>query len=500
MRWNDDALYEQFLLRDPADNGKFLTGVLTTGIYCLPSCPARRPKRENVRFFHTPDEARGSGLRPCHRCRPDFFYRGEEWHENLFEQTAARVRRDPAAFGDVPDLAAAAGLSRSALGDLFREHAHESPGAFLRRVRVEYVCRLLGQGSRPADAAVAAGFESSSAFHEQFVARTGLTPGVYASLGSEFTLRLPAGYRYREVLAFYGRDALSVSESVSGAGLRKCTRVEGKPALIEIGFAGDTARCRVDCAPREGHRAVVRMLGIDSDAAGFERQFSSDPMLGPTIARQKGLRIPLTPEPWEALAWAIIGQQISVKVAVALRRELIVAAGEAHPSGLRAHPGAAAVAELDGETLRKLKFSGSKAEYLLTAARAVAGGELPLPSLREKSARHAARLMNGIRGIGPWTVQYAFLRGLGFADCLPAGDAGLAQGLARLLETRPAEAQVRETMARFSPWRSLATYHVWASLKAQGPPDAALQNGGTHPSSRDPAARTCACSSEGDCE
>jgi 3-methyladenine DNA glycosylase/8-oxoguanine DNA glycosylase len=117
------------------------------------------------------------------------------------------------------------------------------------------------------------------------------------------------------------------------------------------------------------------------------------------------------------------------------------------------------------DTLRKLKFSGSKAEYLLAAARAVVIGELPLASLREMSARRAARLLGGIRGIGPWTVQYALLRGLGFADCLPAGDAGLAQGLARLLEARPAEARIRELLAKFSPWRSLATYHIWASLK-----------------------------------
>ena len=470
MRWNDkgrndDALYAQFLRRDPADNGKFLTGVLTTGIYCLPSCPARRPKRENVRFFRTPEAARQSGLRPCCRCRPDFFYRGEEWHENLFEQTAARVRENPGAFADVRDVGQAAGLSRSALADLFRQHAQESPGAFLRRVRVEKVCQLLQRGEKPAAASAAAGFESSSTFHEQFVARTALTPGTYANLGQEFDLRLPAGYRLREVLDFFGRDAHSVSESISTAGLSKCALIDGKPALLEIEFRGGSAWCRVDCDPYEGHRAIVRMLGIHSDAAGFERQGGSDALLGPIIARQKGLRIPMTADEWEALCWAILGQQISVKAAVALRRELIGAFGELHRSGLRAHPAPEVIASLSVETLRALKFSDSKAEYLVAAARAVAGGELPLRKLREMSAPHAARLMGGVRGIGPWTVQYVFLRGLGFADCLPAGDAGLAQGLGRLLEARPREMEIREIMARFSPWRSLATYHVWASLK-----------------------------------
>ena len=106
---DDDRRYKQFLQRDRASDGKFLTGVLTTGIYCLPSCPARRPKRENVRFFKTPDEARESGLRPCHRCHPDWFYRGEEWYENLYEQTVARVRGAPDSFPGISAIGAAAG-------------------------------------------------------------------------------------------------------------------------------------------------------------------------------------------------------------------------------------------------------------------------------------------------------------------------------------------------------------------------------------------------------
>jgi 3-methyladenine DNA glycosylase/8-oxoguanine DNA glycosylase len=144
---------------------------------------------------------------------------------------------------------------------------------------------------------------------------------------------------------------------------------------------------------------------------------------------------------------------------------LIGAFGKLHSSGLRTHPGAEAIANMSVEDLRKLKFSRSKAEYLIAAATAIAAGEPAIAGLRELSARHAARLLGKIRGIGPWTVQYAFLRGFGFADCLPSGDAGLAQGLERLTGARPPETEIRETMERFAPWRSLATYHIWASLK-----------------------------------
>lgn len=274
-------------------------------------------------------------------------------------------------------------------------------------------------------------------------------------------LRLPDGYRVHEVLDFYGRDPACVSERIYSNGLEKAVIVDGRVALVEIRFDGGDALVQ----PESACGIARRMLGLESDAGEFERKHARDPLLGALIRRQKGLRIPLTPHPWEALAWAITGQQISLKAAVALRRELILGYGEQHPGGLRAHPTAERIAALDVDTLRKLKFSRSKAEYLIGAARAVVSGEIPIEGLNGASAEEAARSFGRVRGIGPWTVQYVFLRGFGLADCLPAGDAGLAQGLARLCGERPGEAKIREMMARYAPYRSFATYHVWASLK-----------------------------------
>jgi AraC family transcriptional regulator of adaptative response / DNA-3-methyladenine glycosylase II len=471
-RWDEEALYLQFLHRDSSQDGKFLTGVLTTGIYCLPSCPARRPKRENVRFFHSPDEARKSGLRPCFRCRPDSLYRGEEFHETLCEQTMARVRANPGEFRGIADMARTSGLSRTALNNLFHEHAHESPGCFLRHARTDSACQLIENGVKPGDAAAQAGFESTSSFHEQLLVRTGMTPAAYAALRSSqlFTLQLPAHYRQREVLDFFGRDNAGVSERVRPDGFSKCFEAVGRVIEVEVTFAERKAICRTnsECSYL-AHRGVQRMLGLGSDAGAFERQFSDDDLLGKLLMRQKGLRIPLTPEPWEALAWAIMGQQISLQAAVALRRGLINAKGRGasgiHGTGLRAFPSAEAVAEMDVDFLRRMKFPASKAEYLLAAARAVTTGEVPLAHCRALSTRHLGRLLSRVRGVGPWTVQYVFLRGAGFADCLPAGDAGLARGLGTLTGRRPDESGVKELLSRYSPFRSLASCHVWASLK-----------------------------------
>jgi AraC family transcriptional regulator of adaptative response / DNA-3-methyladenine glycosylase II len=388
---------------------------------------------------------------------PGVTLRNNEPDEALFEQILARMREAPDSFAH-----SVAGLRRAALDKLFHEHAHESPESCLRRLRTDHACRLIEAGNFP----TAAG--------DEFHSRIGMTPEAYAGLkkARQFTLHLPAGYRVREVLDFYGRDPASVSERVYPGGLDKALLIEGKPSLVEIRFEGGQAVVRTDgsCA-FAAHRAVTRMLGLDSDAKGFERRFAKDPLLGALIRRQRGLRIPLTPQPWEALAWAIMGQQISLKAAVALRRELITAFGEGHRGGLRAHPSAEVIAGLDVDTLRKLKFSRSKAEYLIEAARAVASGQIPMDNLRELSSQRAGRLLGSVRGIGPWTIQYVFLRGFGLADCLPSGDAGLAQGLGRLCGERPDERRIREMMARFAPFRSYATYHVWASLK-EGSEDA----------------------------
>src|SRR5947199_10551478 len=72
-------------------DGKFIIGVLTTGIYCLPSCAARPPKPQNVRLFATEGQAKAAGLRACKRCRPDLYYKGEDENLALCEGLAARV-------------------------------------------------------------------------------------------------------------------------------------------------------------------------------------------------------------------------------------------------------------------------------------------------------------------------------------------------------------------------------------------------------------------------
>jgi AraC family transcriptional regulator of adaptative response / DNA-3-methyladenine glycosylase II len=457
-------------------NGKFVIAVLTTGIYCLPSCSARPPKPENVRLFATEAEALRAGFRPCKRCRPDLYYRGEDGDVDLFEGLSARVRRAPEGFGDARDLAHACGVSQGKLENLMRKHAHASPAAWLRRERVRAACNLLLETQeRVVEVGHAAGFASESVFHRQFLALTRMTPGAYRGLDGArvFQLQLPQGYRDREVLSFHARDPESTSERVHGRRIVKALSTHEGAAVLELELERSAAWCELhtdSTISRDGmrvvHGAALRMLGLNADVTGFETRAEKDPRMAALVAARPGLRLPLTPNAFEGLCWAIIGQQINVTFASALRREVLLLAGE-EIADMRTHPTPERLAALDVGDLTRRRYSRAKAEYLIGAARAVAAGELAPEAMSEGSAVAAERKLLDIRGIGKWTARYALMRGAGFADCAPVGDVALAAALQKLVaaDERPGDAEVERLMQQFAPHRSLATCHLWASLK-----------------------------------
>ena len=450
-------------------NGKFIIGVLTTGIYCLPSCPARQPKPQNVRLFATEAQAKAAGLRACKRCRPDLFYRGEDENIALFEGLAQRVAAAPQDIADASALARAAGVSLTKLGDLFRDHAHLAPAQWLRRQRVAHAAgELLAGRDKVAEIGFGAGFESESVFHRQFLNTMRMTPGAYRALdGAQvFLLHLPSGYRAREILGYHARDPQGLSERSEGNRIWKALHTDDGPAVLEISIEPGQAWVKVHAEKKLGraamaylHGAALKILALTNDVTQFETRH---PQL---VAPRRGLRMPLLPTAFDALCWGIIGQQINVKFATSLRRDLVELAGE-KIGDMRAHPTPEAVANLDANALTSRRYSRSKTRYLIDAAQAIADKRLDIEALGEGSALAAQNRLTALRGIGIWTARYVLMRG-GFADAAPVGDVALAAALQKLhkLPERPDTDGTARLMSAFAPNRSLATMHLWTYLK-----------------------------------
>src|SRR3954470_24632076 len=149
MRMSHAAMYARLLESDATYNGRFFTGVLTTGIYCLPACKARKPKATNVRFFPTCEAARAAGLRACKKCHPDDFARGADPVLETVEALVAEVRANPANFADARAIVRRSGFGATRVFELFRQHYHTTPADLLLRARLAAVKRQLLESHAP---------------------------------------------------------------------------------------------------------------------------------------------------------------------------------------------------------------------------------------------------------------------------------------------------------------------------------------------------------------
>jgi AraC family transcriptional regulator, regulatory protein of adaptative response / DNA-3-methyladenine glycosylase II len=468
-----DQCYRAVSSRDARFDGRFVTAVRTTGIYCRPSCAAQTPRRENVRFYPHAAAAAAAGFRACRRCRPDAAPGSPDW--DVRADLAARALRgiaDGVVDTDgVPGLARRLAVSERQLHRVLVAEIGVGPLALARTRRAQTARMLVEHTSLPlTTVAFSAGFASVRQFNEVMRAEFGCPPGelrrhpaATGEAAGTLTLRLAHRMPYAAdaMLAWLAARAVpGVEEADAGVHRRVVagTVVELEPrpdaghviARLDVGELTSVglivARCR-------------RLLDLDADPVTVDETLGADPLLAPSVARRPGLRVPGSVDGFELAVRAVLGQQVSVRAARTFAGRLVQTCGKpltAQRGGLtHAFPSADEVA---GADLSGIGLTGARARTLRLLSEEVASGRLPIDPAADRDETRARLL--ALPGVGPWTADYVAMRALGDPDAFPADDLVVRRALG------PAGA---EHARRWRPWRAYAAMHLWTMTPEEKP-------------------------------
>lgn len=470
------------LARDTRFDGLFFTGVLSTGVFCRPVCPAPQPKRKNVIYFPTAAAAVSAGLRPCRRCRPEAAPGTPAW--NGTSATVSRavqlIRQGALNGGGVDALAARLGVGARHLRRLFHQHVGVPPVVMANLQRVFFARQLLAEtGLAITDIASAAGFGSIRRFNAAFrtvFARSPSdlrrtlperpSPGLPSRIRCTLNLPYRPPYQWERILAFFRERAVEGVEWADDRSYHRTIRTDHLQGCLHIRHApaANALVLQVDLSDIRGLMPVVervrRMFDLDADRQSIAHTLARDDHLAPLIERLPGLPLPGNWDPFETTVRAIAGQQVSVKAARTLLGRIVSRCGpEAEgcdADGLyRFFPTAE---ELAAAQLSGAGITGKRAATLKTVARGVAEGEIQLTIGSERS--DFIRRMVQLPGIGPWTAQYIAMRAYSDPDAFPASDLGIVQALS-CNGKRPTDQQIVARAEAWRPWRAYAATYLW---------------------------------------
>jgi AraC family transcriptional regulator of adaptative response / DNA-3-methyladenine glycosylase II len=448
--------------RDARFDGRFFIGVLTTGIYCRPVCPAPSPQERHVRYFPSAAAAAEAGLRPCLRCRPETSPGTPAWlGTSATVSRALRLIGESALDdGSVERLAEKLGIGSRHLRRLFLQHLGATPVAVAQTRRLHFAKKLIDETDLPfTQVAMASGFGSIRRFNATFQKLYARTPSELRRLARRAAEQVPKDeYRFRlrfrppfdwdSLLAFFQPRAIPGVEYVDGGCYRRTIAFDGQAGYfearrgreaLEVAIYFPDPRALVQIVER-----IRRIFDLGADPGEVVARLGSDPLLAASVAAHPGRRVPGAWDAFELAVRAILGQQVSVKAATTLAGRLAHEYGAplAGPTGLThcfPRPETLAVAKVAG-------LPGARAHAIRSLARA---------GLDFRAADALDRFRE-LPGIGEWTAQYVAMRALGEPDAFPSSDLGLlkASGLrtAKELERR-AEA--------WRPWRAYAAIHLW---------------------------------------
>ncbi|HEX2658653.1 MAG TPA: AlkA N-terminal domain-containing protein [Polyangia bacterium] len=476
------ACYRAVCLRDARFDGRFFTGVKTTGVYCRCVCPAKTPLARNVAFFPSAAAAQEAGFRPCLRCRPETAPELAAWRgtSNTVARALGLIEAGALDDAGVDGLADRLGVGGRQLRRLFRDHLGASPIAVAQTRRILLAKQLIHETRLPmAQIAFASGFGSIRRFNEAFAALFGRPPGdLRRSAQPEvpvgphgeiaLLLRYQPPYDWPAMLEFLRRRAITGLEHVSADGYARAVELSGAQGTVAVTHGeGNALRVAVRFPRLSALPAIIarlrRVFDLAADPVAIGAHLAKDPALATLVKARPGLRVPGAWDGFELAIRAVLGQQITVGAAVKLAARLVAAYGArlTAPGGALTHvfPRPEALASVD---LSSLGMPRARA----AALSAVAAAAVADPRVFDATTdlEQAVQRLRAIRGVGEWTAQYIALRQLREPDAFPAADVGLMRALAACdAGAAPSSAQLLRRAEAWRPWRAYAAQHLWAA-------------------------------------
>ncbi|MFB7267954.1 AlkA N-terminal domain-containing protein [Streptomyces nojiriensis] len=470
--------------KDARFDGWFFTAVLTTRIYCRPSCPAVPPKVENMTFLPSAAACQQAGFRACKRCRPDTSPGSPEWNARADAVARAmRLIQDGVVDREgVPGLATRLGYSARQVERQLNAELGAGPLALARAQRAQTARLLIETSELPmGDVAFAAGFSSIRTFNDtvrevfalspselrERAVKAGRSRNAPPRIPGTISLRLPfrAPLNPDNLFGHLAATAVPGVEEWRDGAYRRTLRLPYGTGVVALTPQPDHIGCRLALTDlRDLTIAISRcrwMLDLDADPEAVDEQLRSDPLLAPLVDKAPGRRVPRTVDAPEFAVRAVLGQQVSTAAARTHAARLVTAHGEPveDPLGGLTHlfPSPQALAGLDPAALA---LPRSRRATLTTLVSALADGSLALGFDSDWEAARAQ--LTALPGFGPWTTEVIAMRALGDPDAFLPSDLGIrraAQGLG--LSSTPSALTARA--AAWRPWRAYAVQYLWAT-------------------------------------
>lgn len=435
------------MARDSRFDGRFYVAVKTTGIFCRPICPANLPKEQNVEYFYDKAQALQAGYRPCLRCRPDSAPNSWAWKgvEVTFQRAVRMIEQGELQASTLEQLCQRLGISDRYLRKLFAHYLGMPPKQYALYYQLMFAKQLLHNSQLSiTDIALASGFNSVRRFNDAFRKVIKISPSQVRKNTSHdvqtnfVDLAYRGAFDWQHMLDFYRLRAIRGLETVSETHYQRYVELNGQQAWFSIGHAKPGVM-RVEfqlddiTQLRDLVNRLRRMFDLDSDVGVIEQHLNS---IEPSLVKRSGIRIPGVWNTWEAGVRAILGQQVSIKAAIG---QLNLLAETLQPDRVSHFPTPLEVAKSD---LSFLRMPQSRKQTLARFADFV---------ITQPDTEPSDWLT--LKGIGPWTVNYAKLRGVSEPNCFLEGD---------LVVKKTRQQFPNLSSLSVAPWGSYATFHCWS--------------------------------------